>query len=72
MSYDIFVYTVRLPEKVHEMVCECNGGYTIYIDSALSHEEQVECYYHALKHIYNNDFERHDVQEIELRAHEVI
>ena len=66
---DMFVYFVKLPPKINEIVMPCNGGYTIYIDSGLSWEKKVEVYKHAIGHIENGDFEKADVQEIEYEAH---
>jgi hypothetical protein len=66
---DIFVYFVPLPNKVHEAVTPCFGGYTIYINNKLDEESSIKAYNHALKHINNNDFEKNDVQQIEREAH---
>lgn len=66
---DIFVYEVRLPDGVDEMVMPCLGGYTIYLDNRLSDEGKRKAYGHALYHIKNKDFEKVDVQEIEANAH---
>lgn len=65
---DIFVYLVKLPEGIDEVVLPCFDGYTIYIDPSLSHSEQLKAYKHALSHIENNDFEKTDVQQIEYEA----
>ena len=66
---DIFVYLVKLPEGIDEVVLPCFDGYTIYIDPSLSHSEQLKAYKHALHHINNHDFEKSDVQKIEYEAH---
>lgn len=47
-----------------------DGSYTIFINSRLNHEQQVKSYYHAMKHIVGEDFEKNNVQEIEALAHE--
>lgn len=46
-----------------------DGSYTIFINSKLNYEQQIESYMHALKHITGNDFEKLNVQEIEKEAH---
>lgn len=69
MTDDIFVYHVKLPPGINEMVLPCVGGYTIYLDSDLSDEGRLKAYRHALSHIDNCDFEKHDVQKIEHEAH---
>ena len=51
------------------MVTPCLAGYTIYINDKLSPEGRREAYRHALHHIVNNDFEKTDVNKIEVEAH---
>lgn len=67
-------YQVRLiqfpPGSIKEAVTENeDGSYTIFIEQALSHEEQQKKFLHALKHITGNDFSKEDVQIIETAAH---
>lgn len=67
-------YQVRLiqfpPGRVKEAVTENeDGSYTIFIEQALSHEEQCKKFVHALKHILGDDFSKENVQEIEAAAH---
>ena len=69
MTDDIFVYMVDLPDGVNEMVTPCLAGYTFYINDKLSPEGRREAYRHALHHIVNHDFEKSDVNEIEVEAH---
>lgn len=58
--------------KVKEVVTmNDDGSYTIFIEASLSREEQKKECYHALSHIYNDDFSRNDVNQIELVAHEI-
>ncbi len=66
---DIYVYIVDLPDQVNEMVTPCLDGYTIYLNAKLSHQERVDAYLHALRHVENNDWEKDDVQKIEKDAH---
>lgn len=66
---DIFVYFVPLPHPAHEIVTPCADGYTVYIADWLDQEHRVAAYEHALTHIRNNDFEKDNVQEIEMVAH---
>lgn len=66
---DIFVYFVPLPTSIHEMVTPCVDGYTIYIADWLDEAHRIAAYEHALTHIRNNDFEKDNVQEIEMVAH---
>lgn len=46
-----------------------DGSYSIFINASLSYEERKKAYIHELLHIYNHDFEKTDVQEIEYRTH---
>ena len=65
---NIYVYYVPLPEGIDEAVLPCFDGYTIYIDSKQSISGMERAYKHAIGHIINNDFEKHDVKEIETEA----
>lgn len=67
-------YQVRLisfpPGSIKETVAENeDGSYTIFIEQALSHEEQRKEFLHAMSHILGNDFSKRDIQQIELQAH---
>lgn len=66
---NIYTYVVPLPDGVNEAVLSCADGYTIYIDDKLSPTGRVEAYNHAVRHIYDQDFEKMDVQEIETNTH---
>lgn len=56
--------------KPNEMVTvNEDGSYTIFINSRLSHNRQLESYKHAIKHIENDDFHKTDIQSIEHNAH---
>ena len=66
----IYVYQIKLPPQIKEMVTPCEDGYTVYIDRDLDRETQLKAYHHALEHIKNNDFaSEEDIQAIEAKAH---
>ena len=67
---DVYVYLEPLPDGIKEMITPCVGGYTIYLDPRQSFESMRDSYKHALLHIENHDFEKKDVQEIELLSHQ--
>ena len=70
MEDSVFVYIVDLPESIPEMVVPCEDGYCVYLNARLSYQRQLEAYLHAVNgHIKNNDFEKTDVQQIEMEAH---
>ena len=49
-----------------------DGSYTIFVNSRYNIEQQREGVDHELRHIYNGDFDRDilkDVNKMELRAH---
>ena len=46
-----------------------DDSYTILINAKLSQDGQLKAYQHALNHIRNKDFEKSDIQNIELNAH---
>jgi hypothetical protein len=69
---DIYVYLVQLPDGVKEMVAPCSNGYTVYIDARLDEAQRLKEYYHALRHIKDDDHSKEDVQEIEHAAHKTV
>ena len=52
-----------------QVVKNSDDSYTILLNARLSHERQQESYKHAMQHILNGDFEKEDVQHIEMDAH---
>lgn len=46
-----------------------DDSYTILLNSRLSHERHMESYNHAMQHIMEEDFQKQDVDKIELDAH---
>lgn len=65
---EIYIYLVELPDGIDEAVLPCVGGYTVYLDSRLCPAKMQQAYNHAMGHIENNDFEKHDVSQIETDA----
>lgn len=68
---DIYIYCIKLPEGVNEMVTPCVGGYTVYISDRLDQDHRVLAYQHALRHIKNGDFEQKGANRLEIFAHRV-
>lgn len=66
---DTFTYITKLPHGVNEIVTPCLEGYTIYINESLSDASRVSAYDHAMRHIKEKDFEKYDVQGMEMMAH---
>lgn len=61
---------IDFPVRGKEMIIlNEDGSYTILINAKLSNESQIEAYNHAIKHILTDDFNKSDVQSIELEAH---
>lgn len=46
-----------------------DGSYTILLNSKLNWESQMNGYIHAMRHIFGEDFDKNNVQEIEKKAH---
>ena len=58
--------------KSNEMIVPNeDGSYTVLINSRSACNKQLEAYNHALSHIENEDFEKSDIQEIEIITHTV-
>ena len=69
---DVNVFLFNFPSPGNEMVVQNeDDSYTILINAKLSQDGQLKAYQHALNHIKNEDFEKSDVQSIELHAHEI-
>ena len=67
---EIIVRYIALPTTVHGYTAQdCNGDYNIYINDRIGIVQQQKTYRHEMKHIKGNDFEEHDVQAIEGKAH---
>lgn len=67
---DINVQIMDMDTMVPEhLVKNADDTYTIFLNARLSRDSQLKSYYHALKHIIENDFQKEDVQEIESIAH---
>ncbi|MDD3746979.1 MAG: hypothetical protein PHD70_10970 [Anaerostipes sp.] len=46
-----------------------DGSYTIFLNSRHCFETQMKAYWHAIEHLNQKDFEKHDVDIIEQKAH---
>lgn len=71
---DIFVYiNENMPNTAAELVSpNPDGTYTILLNGKLTKERQIEAFWHAVRHIRHNDFERVEtlgIQVIETQAH---
>lgn len=67
---DVYTYFAELPPGIHEFITENpDGSYTIYLDINENREQWLQSYEHAIEHIKNYDFEKHNIQEIEHDAH---
>ena len=54
----VYVYTRPMPGYCHEMVSPNeDGSYTIVINDALSAEQKLAAYRHAMKHIRRGHFD---------------
>lgn len=67
---DYQVRFIKMNNNIKEAVTKNeDDSYTIFIESRLCKEEQNDAFLHAIKHILDNDFEKTDVNSIELDAH---
>ncbi len=66
----INVQLLNMDTKIPEhLVKNADDSYTIFLNAKLSQESRVKSYYHALRHIQEQDFEKQNVQDIEIQAH---
>ena len=67
---DINVQILDMDTMVPEhLVKNADESYTIFLNARVSQESHLKSYYHALRHIIENDFQKEDVQRIEIIAH---
>lgn len=67
---DVNVQIINMDTKIPEQIVKNkDDSYSIFINAKLSHDRQIEAYYHAIKHIENGDFEKENADKIELNAH---
>ena len=58
------------PAGFHGMAVKNDDGfYTILLDPNDTFEQNMKTYLHELEHIYNNDFDKEDVQAVEAATH---
>ncbi len=69
---EINVQLLNMDTKIPEqLIKNDDDSYTVFLNARLSQESRVKSYYHALRHIANDDFEKEDVQVIEQKAHDI-
>lgn len=70
-NIDVYIYYVDMPCSISSNIVDNgDGSYTLYLNSRLSYEKNLEGYLHEMKHINNNDFNSfEDIQKIESRTH---
>nr|DAK67739.1 MAG TPA: hypothetical protein [Caudoviricetes sp.] len=71
MSMDDHVELIAFPSgKVHEAVTlNEDGSATIFLDKNATKESQMKRFMHVIKHLDGFDFDKSNVQEIEINAH---
>ena len=73
LTNDIIVKLIDFPTTAKEAVTENEDGtYTVFINAKLTREKQLEAYMHALGHIMGSDFEKDNVDQVELMAHQLL
>ena len=69
---EINVQILNMDTKIPEqLIKNDDNSYTIFLNARLSQESRIKSYYHAMKHIFGNDFEKVDIDKIETDAHNV-
>lgn len=70
VNADVFIYYVDMPCSVASNIVENpDGSYTIYLNSRMTHEQNIKGYLHEIKHLANNDLnECSNIQVIELNV----
>ena len=63
------VRLMNLPTRIKGFVTMRNGEPVIVLNARLNREQNLQTFLHEKKHIDNGDFEKYDVDIIELEAH---
>lgn len=71
IDIDYHVEFIRFPSyKTHEAVTQNeDGSVTIFLSTNDTKEMQMKRFGHVMKHLLGKDFEKEDVQKIEVEAH---
>lgn len=70
MTKEINTVLRDMPTTVPALVRENDDStYTIVLNARLSRARQYKAYMHELEHIENDDFEKHNVDAIEMERH---
>lgn len=65
----INIHYLQLPPRIKALITKNDDfSYTIILNSRLNFEQNINSFQHEMKHIFNNDFEKLDVDTIELSA----
>jgi len=66
----LLIKYVDLPPKIKAVSTENeDGSYTVILNSKLNYEQNVESFKHEIRHIEKKDFDKDDVDMIELLNH---
>lgn len=67
---EIYIYYVDMPYSMDSNLVENpDGSFTLYLNSRMTHEKNVEGYLHEVKHVNNDDFEgTSDIHDVENEA----
>lgn len=72
MTPDVNCCVANLPTSIPAFVIpDTDGNYTIVLNARHTHEQHLISYYHEMKHIENGDYEKNNVDLIEIFAHEL-
>ena len=68
IDINLKVYKMKLPDNVHGCISKNeNNNYIILINETDSRTRQEQAFIHECLHIWNDDFNKESVQEIEWR-----
>ncbi len=69
---EINIQFLNMDTKIPEQLIKNeDDSYTLFLNARLSQESRLKSYYHALRHIQEQDFRKEDIQQIELQAHSI-
>lgn len=70
MTPDINTIEVDLPTSISAyVVANCDASFTIVLNARMTYEHKRASYLHELSHIQNGDYDKENVDLIEIHAH---
>lgn len=69
----INTFLIDMPTRIKgQTVKNEDGSYSVFLNSRMANNQIKKTYRHEIEHIENGDFEKNNVQSIEMTAHKIL